>query len=142
MLKVYNKRALTRNQRFVKALLYGGAATVAAIIAYAIISSILPFELSLLYVGFGYGIGYVIRTFGKGVQPRFSILGAVLMAICFLIGDAIVMAGWSVLLNPVALVTFTLNNLGYLIGGGINGLLGLAFRLAGVYFAFVESRIV
>jgi len=142
MLKVYNRRALTRNQRFVKALLYGGGATVASIIVYALISSILPFELSLLYIGFGYGIGYVIRTFGKGVQPRFSILGAVLMAICFLIGDAIVMVGWGVLLDPVALINVILFDLGYLIGGGIYGWLGLAFRLAGVYYAYVESRIV
>lgn len=142
MLKVYNKLALTRNQRFQKAILFGGAATIASIIAYVVISTILPFELSLLYIGFGYGIGYVIRTYGKGVQPRFSILGAILMAICFLIGDAVVLAGWGILLNPVALFNVTTFNLGYLIGGGINGLLSLAFRLAGVYFAYVESRIV
>jgi hypothetical protein len=141
MLKVYNKRALTRNQRFVKALLYGGAATVAAIIVYVIISSILPFELSLLYVGFGYGIGYVIRTYGKGVQPRFSVLGAVFAILLFVIGDAIVFYGWGVLVNPSAFYNFTVLNIGAMVSG-VNGLLGLAFRLAGVYFAFVESRIV
>lgn len=141
MLKVYNKQALTRNQRFQKAVLYGGAATIASIIAYAIISSILPFQLSLLYVGFGYGIGYVIRTYGKGVQPRFSILGAGLAVLCFLIGDAIVIAGWGALVNPGLLINAIIYDIGSLTGG-INGLLGLAFRLGGVYFAYIESRIV
>jgi hypothetical protein len=142
MLKVYNKQALTRNQRFQKALLYGGAATIVSIVAYVFIASILPFESSLLYIGFGYGIGYVIRTYGKGVQPRFSILGAVLAVLCFLIGDAVMRAGWLVLVNPVALIQVVLFNVSALIGTGLSGLLGLAFRLAGVYFAYTESRIV
>ncbi len=142
MLKVYNKQALTRNQRFQKALLFGGAASVVSIIAYAVISSILPFELSILYIGFGYGIGYVIRTYGKGVQPRFSMLGAGLAVLCFLIGDAIVIAGWGALMNPPLFIQAVTYNVGYLLGSGINGLIGLAFRLAGVYFAYVESRIV
>ena len=142
MYTIYNKRALTRNERFIKALIYGGLATLGMALVYGIVSSITPFEFSIVYVLFGYGIGYVIRTYGKGVQPRFSILGAGLALLCFLIGDAIVIAGWGALLNPPLFIQAITYNVGAMLGSGINGLLGLAFRLAGVYFAYVESRIV
>lgn len=141
-MKVYNKHALTRNQRFAKALLYGIAATIVCIVVYVVIANALPFESSLLYIGFGYAIGYVIKTYGRGVQPRFQILAAVLAILCFLIGDAVVLTDWSILMNPVWLFEVIKFDVSLLIGTGLNGLLGLAFRALGVYFAYTESRIV
>jgi hypothetical protein len=142
MLKVYNKQALTRNQRFQRALLYGGAAAIASIVIYVILAEILPFESSILYIGFGYGIGYVIRTYGKGVQPRFSILGAVLATCVFLIGDVVYLAGLEVFTNPALFVDAFLYNISSMLDVSRFGFINLLFRAAGVYFAYVESRIV
>ena len=46
MFQVFNKHALTRNQRFMRALLYGTLVSVGLCIAYGLISSLLSIEFS------------------------------------------------------------------------------------------------
>ena len=45
MLKIYNKQALTRNERFIRAVGYGVGATVGLTILYGLIARFLMFEL-------------------------------------------------------------------------------------------------
>lgn len=142
MYTIYNKRALTRNERFIKALVYGGLATLGMTLAYGIVASITPFEFSIVYVLFGYGIGYVIRTKGRGVQPRFSILGAVLATLCFLVGDLLSIYGMVLLLHPLILIQALFMIIPSYLSANISSLLGLAFRAYGVYAAYISSRIV
>ncbi len=142
MYTIYNKRALTRNERFIKALIYGGLATLGMALVYGIVSSITPFEFSIVYVLFGYGIGYVIRTMGRGVQPRFSVLGAVLAILCFLVGDLLSMYGMGLLLHPIVLIQGIFFIIPSYLSANLNSILGLAFRAYGVYAAYISSRIV
>lgn len=142
MYKVYNKRALSRNERFLNAVLYGSGATILLTIAYGLLSSILHIEFSVVYIGFGYAIGYVIQRYGKGVQIQFSILGAVLAVLCFIFGDMISYFGFAVFTNFeffIAGFTMVLQSLFRL---NISGLLSLAFRVYGVILAYQTSRII
>ncbi|MEA5027071.1 hypothetical protein SDC9_111689 [bioreactor metagenome] len=143
MLKVYNKRALTRGQRFMKAVLFGIPTALIAAIVYGTITRLVHIEFSIFFVGVGYLLGYVIQNTGKGVQPRFSILGAVLAVISFLLGDLIAYYGLQIFLYPtwlpygLYLVLISWFNI-----TSISGILGFAFRAAGIYFAYVNSRVV
>ena len=48
MLKIYNKQALTRNERFIRAVGYGVGATVGLTILYGLLARFLMFEFSVV----------------------------------------------------------------------------------------------
>lgn len=139
-MKIYNSHALTKHQRFLKAVAYGVPAALVAAIAYGLLSRALRIEFSLVYLGIGYFIGYIIRTYGRGVQPRFSYLGAGLAIVAILLGDMISIFGMTSF--------FSLGNFAYaltyvirtLLSTNINALLRLLFRAGAVYFAYTYSR--
>ena len=87
MLKVFNKAALTRKQRFSRALLVGGV--VMALLTAIMVLIILHYGIyiEIVLAGIGFCIGYSIQYYGKGVQIQFSILAAVLTVISILICD-------------------------------------------------------
>jgi predicted PurR-regulated permease PerM len=85
MLKVFNSHAISRNQRFTKAILWGVPTALITGIVYGFISYISPFEFSIVYIS------------------------STLML-------------W--------------------LSANIGTLIGLLFRVAGVYFAYTNSRIV
>lgn len=139
-MKIYNSHALTKHQRFLKAIAYGVPAALVAAIAYGLISRALRIEFSLVYLGIGYFIGYVIRTYGRGVQPRFSFLGAGLAVVAILLGDMISIFGLPAfysLANFTYALTYVLRTL---VSTNINSLLRLLFRAGAVYFAYTYSR--
>ena len=142
MLKVFNTRALSANQRFTKALLYGIPATLGLAIGYGILSSLLRVEFSLVFIGIGWAIGWVIRTYGRGVQVKFSILAAVLAAACFVLADLIAYFGLSVLLYPLEVLALLPQWIASYFVTDINALLGLAFRAFGIVMAYQNARIV
>lgn len=139
MYRIYNSFKLNSNQRFLNALLYGIPTALGLGIAYGYISRILPINFSIIYVGIGYLIGMVIQKFGRGVQVKFSILGAVLAGISFVLSDVIRYFGLS--LNPIifyqALLIFTQVYL-----GSINGLINLLFFAWGIVTAYNKARII
>lgn len=142
MFKVYNKRAITRQERFRNALVYGIGATLLITLAYGFISNILRIEFSVVYLAAGYGIGYVIQKYGRGVQIQFSILAAVLACFCFIVGDMISIFGFNILFNP-ALWPMALQIIfSVFLSTNINSLLSLAFRIGGVIIAYKNARIV
>ena len=143
MLKIYNKDALTRNERFQNACVVGILTTLGLTIAYGFVSSILHLELQVLYLAIGYLIGLAIQKAGRGVQVRFSVLAAVCAFFCFFVGDIISIFGFSVFLAPsmYGIVLRTVIAM-WFSGMGISTLLSLAFRIMGIYFAYVYARIV
>ena len=143
MLKIYNKTALTRNQRFINALIYSIPTAIGLALAYGLVVNIIHIEFSIFFVGIGYLIGLVIQNMGRGVQLKFSILGAVLALCSFLLGDMIAMYGFSIFLYP-SYIPIILGNIliSWVSVSSINGLIGTAFRVAGIYFAYVNSRMV
>ncbi|NTW95205.1 MAG: hypothetical protein HGB31_01125 [Erysipelotrichaceae bacterium] len=142
MLKVFNTRALTSNQRFSRALMVGIPAALGAAILYGIISPAIRFEFSVVYVGIGWGLGWLIQKYGRGVQPKFSILAAVLAALCFVLGDLISVVGVGILFQPLVLIQMLFLNLPAYLQTNASVLLGTAFRVLGVYMAYTNARIV
>ena len=139
MYRIYNSFKLNSNQRFLNALLYGIPTELGLGIAYGYISRILPITFSIVYVGIGYLIGMVIQKFGRGVQVKFSILGAVLAGIAFVLSDVVRYFGLS--LNPIILYqAILIITQVYL--GSINGLINLLFFAWGIVTAYNKSRII
>ena len=139
MYRIYNSFKLNSNQRFLNALLYGIPTALGLGIAYGYISRILPITFSIVYVGIGYLIGMVIQKFGRGVQIKFSILGAVLAGIAFVLSDVVRYFGLS--LNPIILYqAILIITQVYL--GSINGLINLLFFAWGIVTAYNKSRII
>ncbi|MDY0278195.1 MAG: hypothetical protein RBQ97_08955 [Acholeplasma sp.] len=139
MYRIYNSFKLNSNQRFLNALLYGIPTALGLGIAYGYISRILPITFSIVYVGIGYLIGIVIQKFGRGVQVKFSILGAVLAGIAFVLSDVVRYFGLS--LNPIILYqAILIITQVYL--GSINGLINLLFFAWGIVTAYNKSRII
>ena len=139
MYRIYNSFKLNSNQRFLNALLYGIPTALGLGIAYGYISRILPITFSIVYVGIGYLIGMVIQKFGRGVQVKFSILGAVLAGIAFVLSDVVRYFGLS--LNPIILYqAILIITQVYL--GSINGLINLLFFAWGIVTAYNTSRII
>ena len=142
MYKIYNKNALTKNERFQNALVVGIATTVGLCIGYSIVCSVLDIEFQILYVGIGYLIGLAIQKAGRGVQLRFSVLAAVLATLCFIIGDLATMFGPEFIFNPSYWLIGLKFYFGYWAQLNVSILLSLAFRIFGVYCAYNYARIV
>jgi hypothetical protein len=142
MLKVFNSHAISRNQRFTKAILWGVPTALITGIVYGFISYISPFEFSIVYIGIGYLIGYVIKSKGRGVHLRFSILAACLAVLAILIGDVLAFFGPAAF-GSLDYIIFAFSSTVMLwLSANIGTLIGLLFRVAGVYFAYTNSRIV
>ena len=139
MYRIYNSFKLNSNQRFLNALLYGIPTALGLGITYGYISRILPITFSIVYVGIGYLIGMVIQKYGRGVQVKFSILGAVLAGIAFVLSDVIRYFGLS--LNPIILYQAVLI-ITQVYLGSINGLINLLFFAWGIVTAYNKSRII
>lgn len=143
MLKIFNEHVLTKNQRFYKALLYGIPSSIGLGVLYGLVATLLHFEFSIIYVAFGYLIGLVIQRKGRGVQPKFSILGAVLAVVCFVLGDMIAIFGDISILWTPSMWGFVFNILLRMYTTiSISSVLSLLFRVAGVYYAYLYARIV
>ncbi len=138
-MKIYNTRALTRNERMVKGLIAGIIAAIGCGIVLGCILRVVDITFNIMYLAVGYGVGYAIRTYGKGVQVQFSIMGAILTFISLMIADVIEYVGFVGLLMPQAyvyavIVLFSINS--------IWALLNFAFHVGAVILGYEQSRIV
>jgi hypothetical protein len=96
----------------------------------------------LVFVGIGWLIGTVIKKYGRGVQPKFSILAAVLAAFSFVLADLLGIFGLALLLHPVFLAEMVVQIIPSYLQASPSALLGVAFRAFGVYMAYTTARIV
>lgn len=142
MLKVFNTHALSSKQRFTRAILVGIPTALGLAVLYGIIGNAVPFEFSIVFLGIGWLIGIAIQKYGRGVQPKFSILAAVLAAFCFILADLISIVGLSILLHPITLIQLMIGVIPSYLQTNFNVLLGLLFRAGGVYMAYTNARIV
>lgn len=139
-MKIYNTRALTRTQRFQNALLVSIPATLGIALVLGLVLRVMPIHFEIMFLAVGYGIGYVIRTFGKGVQTRFSVLGAICAFLAIVMADAIAMAGIGGMFNPMLWVFVVMSYFSSL--GSLWGILGILFRIGAISVAYEQSRIV
>lgn len=144
MYKVYNTKFLTNKQRFNQGLLFGTLTSIGCAILYAVFINVFHISLSLLYVAMGYAISMSIQKFGRGVQPKFSVLGAVLTVISFILAMILVYNpfGFEIILHPEYWGQTFQNILGIYQHMNSSTLLMIAFQAFGVYIAYVNSRVV
>ena len=130
MLHVFNKQALTKKQRFSKAIVFGVLATIIAVILELVLIKVFHVFFDITYLLIGFGIGYAIQYFGKGVQVQFSILAVVLTLIVILLCDLIV-------------YDFDLSYvLANIASNGTDSLFSLAYRIFALYLAYRYARVV
>ncbi len=143
-MQIYNARNIDRNSRFIIAMIVGFICALGLGFFYGAIKQILPIEMEIFYILIGYAIAYIVRYFGRGVTLKFAVLGAILCVIAIIVGDVVggygLSTGLRILITPsywsrvfMSLIVSRLST--------IWGLLALVFRIAGVYTAYMYSRI-
>jgi len=111
MFKIYNSNAISRTERMKNAVIMGSIATVACLL---ITTGLKFFGLAfdIIYVGYGFLIGYAIQYFGKGVHLQFSILGVGLAVVAVLISD-LIYAGFDLEVLKLIISTFDVFSIVY-----------------------------
>jgi len=64
-------------QNLIMATLAGGAAALIGGCAWAAITVMTNYQIGWMAVGIGFLVGYAVKTFGKGIDRSFGIVGAV-----------------------------------------------------------------
>lgn len=93
MFDLFKRPALTRKQRFEKAIIVSITVALVGSLLRIAIFKYMNFDSGLLYIALGWLIGYSIQFFGKGVQIQFSILAAVLTALSIFVCDLLLYNG-------------------------------------------------
>jgi hypothetical protein len=114
-------------------------------VVYGLVFSALRIEIEFLYILIGWCIATIIQKTSHGVGQRFCVVGALstllaiiigdLFAVCLLNGSLGLMTEpsmWPLLLRYWVTTHLTTN---------INNLLGILFRIAGIYFGYHYSSL-
>lgn len=144
-MQIYNAGGLDNNQRFVKGIFVGLAAAIVCGILYGLLISIVRIQMEIFYILIGWCVGSAIRKFSHGVGTRYCVLGAICTFLAIVIGDLCTMYGLSGILAILATPAswsgaFTLWMQMHL-STSINNLLGVLFRVAGIYFGYHYSSL-
>lgn len=145
MMKIYNYNRFDRKKTFLYCILLGVPAAIGLGFVYWLFVVLLGIQFPLLYTFAGYLLGRLVLNVGHGVHTRFSVLAAVLAAITFIFGDVLTFNGGWMLLMPTAWPAGILFVLRYWFRVQTfmnpSTALGLIFRLAGIYEAYINARI-
>ncbi len=136
-MNIYNTRALSQNQRFWKAVAFGIPTAIGCAIVLGIAQKFMFIQFQIFYLAVGYAVAYVVRTFGRGVQPKFAILAAGLTAASLLLADALSIGGFAGLFQPVVWM--------YVVSTWVSvqsvfAIMGLLFRYGAIYLAYEQGR--
>ena len=117
MLKIYNKNAITRQQRFNNAVVVGVGTSLLCVLASILLINYVDFYPTILFLAIRYGIGYAIQKFGRGVQKHFSYLAAGLAAVTILIIELYMSGGINGFFYRISIGGFSsLWEIAYIIG--------------------------
>lgn len=134
-MEVFNTRTLTQKQRFNTALITGLIAALVVGVVSGYVRKV--FNFSIIMWAIGYGVAWVIRKTGRGVQNKFSILGAVYTVLGILISDVVWLFGFAAIFNPGAYYVA----ISFFVAQDISSILWIMFRLVSVYIAYNYSRV-
>lgn len=133
---------MSQDQRFYVAIVGG---IVSAVVLGAIsgpirsnIAQMTSLDFSIISWAVAYGVGYTIQKLGRGVQPRFSYLGAACALLAVLISDVTMLFG----VDAVFFFRGYEIVVRLLLSDGLNSLLSLAYRAFSVYIGYKVSRVV
>ncbi len=87
------------------ALLAGGVAAAAGAALWAIVTVATGLKIGWMAVGIGFLVGYAVRVFGKGSDPMFQVLGAVLSLLGCLSGNLLMVCLFASRQESVPLLT-------------------------------------
>ena len=144
-MQIYNTGGFNNNKRFFMAILIGIASAVILGLVYGVILSFVHIKLEIMFIGIGWCIGTLIQKYSHGVGQRFCVVGAICTFLAIVIGDLCAMYGLggilAVLGHPsywgAAFTLWMQMNL----STSINNLLGVLFRIAGIYFGYHYSSL-
>jgi len=74
-------------QNFMAAVIAGVAAALIGAIIWAVITATTKYQIGWMAVGIGFLVGVAVRYFGKGIDQKFGIVGAVLSLLGCLAGN-------------------------------------------------------
>lgn len=140
-MKVYNTKNLNNKQRFPIAIAVGLVSAIVCGFLFAIIETILPLHFPLLYAAMAYGVSYAVKTFGRGVQPKFTAVGIVSVILSILFGYVFVFImsiGFNFELLPLYLQTVLVSMLTL----DFHGIIELICIVYSIYIAYYNSRII
>lgn len=135
-MEIFNSRSLTQKQRFNRALLVGVPVSFVLAILFAYIRRYIP--SSILLVVMAYLIAMTLQKVGRGVQKRFSILGLILALLAIVISDVVFYFDVGALLD----IDAYLMAIRFVVQDDISSVLGLVYRVVGVYVGYTYSRII
>ena len=67
---------LRSEQNLILAILAGGAAALLGAVIWAAITMVISYQIGWMAVGVGFLVGYAVRTFGKGIDRSYGVIGA------------------------------------------------------------------
>lgn len=142
-MKVFNTSALTQKQRFNQAVILGTVASVVLGIVVGYLRRFIAmgtgFEFSFITIGGTYVLAMFIQKVGRGVQPKFSILGAVLGFVLVSISSVI---AFGYPLVAIFNLRIHLSQWMMMLTGSFNTLFTLMYQVIAIYVAYSYSRIV
>ncbi|NLC64435.1 MAG: hypothetical protein GX753_02050 [Erysipelothrix sp.] len=140
-MQVFNTRALTQKQRFVSAIAVGIPTTIILGIVAGKVTQFIGvatgFGFAIINIGAAYLLAMVIQKVGRGVQQRFSTLGAVLAVVLVLISEMISYGMPLIYILHLDSYRFVLS---VWLNSGISGFLSIIYNAIAVYTAYSYSR--
>jgi hypothetical protein len=73
-------------------LLAGGVAAIVGAVLWAIVTVITNYQIGWIAIGVAFIVGWAIRTFGKGVDKFYSLMGAGLAVLSVVLGNLLMIA--------------------------------------------------
>ncbi|NBK97967.1 MAG: hypothetical protein EOM50_08105 [Erysipelotrichia bacterium] len=141
-MKVYNTKHLNNKQRFPIAIIAGLISAILCGLLFAIIEIILPLHIPLLYAAMAYGVSYAVKTYGRGVQTKFTVVGIVASILSIVFGYAFIyfisMGGETILSLPTYLEMVFASMLRL----NVHGIIELLCVAYAIYIAYYNSRII
>jgi hypothetical protein len=115
---------LREDQNFNAAVSAGMVAAVVGAIVWAFVTVLTKYQIGWMAVGVGFLVGYAVRRFGRGIEPRFGYLGAVLALIGCGLGNLLAVIGLVAEQEQIALLSL----LGRVDWGAVPGIMAATFN--------------
>ena len=75
------------NQNLLFGVVGGAAAAAMGAAVWAIVTALTDYQIGWMAVGVGFLVGFAVRTFGKGIDTSFGVIGAILSLLGCLAGN-------------------------------------------------------
>ena len=141
-MRIFNTTALTQKERFAKALLIGIGLAVVFIIVSTSIQKMLMLRSSVIYLLASLVIAQTLKKFGRGVQLKFAILGAILVFAVIFFSEIFIVFGYQVLLQPEVFTYAIKYVFTSWLSIDISNLISLLLKVYAIHYAYTNSRII